>query len=295
MDKLNYSAHTPMMQQYLSIKADHPDTLVLYRMGDFYELFYDDAAKASRLLGITLTKRGTSNGQPIPMAGVPAHSIDQYLARLVRIGESAAICEQIGDPATSKGPVERKVTRIVTPGTVTESQLLPERDDQLLMAVHPSGARAGLAWMAVASGECWLAEVPLAQLQGEIERLRPAELVIGETMQWPAAQGGQPPQGANGAPLPCARIPDWQFDLTRATRRLVALLRVKDLAGYGVADLDLSVAAAGALVDYVTRTQGRAPEHLQGLRAQRQQDALVLDPVARRNLEIGRASCRERV
>ncbi|MFT3804360.1 MAG: DNA mismatch repair protein MutS [Burkholderiaceae bacterium] len=286
MTDTHRSAHTPMMQQYLSIKADHPDTLVLYRMGDFYELFYDDAVKASRLLGITLTRRGASNGQPIPMAGVPVHSIDQYLARLVRIGESAAICEQIGDPATSKGPVERKVTRIVTPGTVTESQLLPERDDQLLMAVHPSGARAGLAWMAVASGECWLAEVPLAQLHGEIERLRPAELVIGETMQWPATNGGQPPQGPNGAAVPCTRIPDWQFDLTRATRRLVELLRVKDLAGYGVADLDLSVAAAGALVDYVTRTQGRAPEHLQGLRAQRQQDALVLDPVARRNLEI---------
>src|SRR5690606_3568344 len=148
------------MQQYLRQKADHPNVLLLFRMGDFYELFYDDAEKASRLLGLTLTKRGASNGVPIKMAGVPVVSLEQYLARLIRMGESVAVCEQIGDPATSKGPVERKVVRIVTPGTITDAQLLPERDDRLLMAVRVGGpptARIGLAWMAVASGECWLA------------------------------------------------------------------------------------------------------------------------------------------
>jgi DNA mismatch repair protein MutS len=174
--------HTPMMQQYLRIKAEHPSTLLFYRMGDFYELFYDDAARASRLLGITLTKRGTSAGEPIPMAGVPVHSVEQYLARLIRAGESVAICEQIGDPATSKGPVERKVQRIVTPGTITDAQLLPERDDRLLMAIRPAPRRLGLAWMVVASGECWLAEVAPAQLGAELERLRPAEVVLPESL-----------------------------------------------------------------------------------------------------------------
>ena len=155
------SGHTPMMQQYLRIKAEHPGVLLFYRMGDFYELFYDDAEKASRLLGITLTRRGVSAGVPIPMAGVPFHAVEQHLARLVRLGESAAICEQLGDPATSKGPVERKVLRVVTPGTLSDASLLPDREDRLLLAVDAidGGRRLALAWMIVASGECWLAEI----------------------------------------------------------------------------------------------------------------------------------------
>src|SRR3989304_1648488 len=158
MNQGDLSAQTPMMRQYLRIKAQHPDLLLFYRMGDFYELFHDDAQKASRLLGITLTRRGASAGQPIRMAGVPFHAVEQYLARLLRAGESVAICEQVGDPATSEGPVERRVTRIVTPGTLTDAHLLPEREEPLLLALR-AGARCGLAWMALASGECWLAEI----------------------------------------------------------------------------------------------------------------------------------------
>ncbi|MFM8547388.1 MAG: DNA mismatch repair protein MutS, partial [Betaproteobacteria bacterium] len=172
-----------MMQQYLRIKAEHGQMLLFYRMGDFYELFFADAERAARLLGITLTRRGVSAGEPIPMAGVPFHSAEQYLARLIRLGESVAICEQIGDPALSKGPVERKVVRIVTPGTITDSQLLPERDDQILLALNPGGrsdAPCGLAWMVVASGEFWLGELGPEALAREIDRLRPAELVIAE-------------------------------------------------------------------------------------------------------------------
>src|SRR5512137_1716918 len=170
-----------MMQQYLRIKAQHPHVLLFYRMGDFYELFYEDAERAARLLGLTLTRRGASAGEPIRMAGVPFHAVEQYLARLMRLGESVAICEQIGDPALAKGPVERKVVRIVTPGTVTDAQLLPEREDRLLLAVKPGPRRLGLAWMVVASGECWLGEAATAQFAAELDRLRPAEIVVPES------------------------------------------------------------------------------------------------------------------
>ncbi|HQN14559.1 MAG TPA: DNA mismatch repair protein MutS, partial [Quisquiliibacterium sp.] len=277
--------HTPMMQQYLRIKAEHPGTLLLYRMGDFYELFYDDAEKAARLLGITLTRRGASAGQPIPMAGVPVHSIEQYLARLIRIGESVAICEQIGDPALSKGPVERKVVRIVTPGTITDAQLLPERDDRLLMSVLPLKRRLAVAWMVVASGECWIAEFTPAQWAAELERLRPAELVLPESVD--AAQLFDGPDGAGPpAGLSFSRAPDWQFDVPRAQRALAALLNVGDLAGFGIDEAPDAVGALGALIDHVTRTQGTAPTHLQGLRVFHGDDYLIVDPVARRNLEI---------
>ena len=305
------AAHTPMMAQYLRLKAEHADRLMFYRMGDFYELFYGDAERAARLLGITLTRRGVSAGEPIPMAGVPVHSAEQYLARLIRLGESVAVCEQIGDPATSKGPVERKVVRIVTPGTLTDSQLLPDRDDRILLAILPArnaargggaaGGRAataarnvgtmegvagippgrlGLAWMVVASGECWLAELSAAALARELDRLRPAEVVLPEGATLPQAVV----DALAGAAL--ARAPAWQFDATRSQRRLTGLLGTRDLAGFGAQDMDIAVAAAGALLDYVERTQGQAPSHLQALRVFTGDEFVILDAAARRNLEI---------
>ena len=274
MTDTSFIGHTPMMQQYLRIKAEHPHTLLFYRMGDFYELFYEDAEKAAGLLGITLTQRGASNGQPVRMAGVPVHSVEQYLARLIRLGHSVAVCEQIGDPATSKGPVERKVTRIVTPGTLIDEQLLPQRDERFLLAIAP-GRPIGLAWTALASGECWLAQVEPAALAGEIERLRPAEIIVPEA--WP---GIVPTSG------PVVRTPAWQFDAGRGRRRLCELLGVGDLAGYDVESWPQAIGAAGALVEYIERTQGRPPGHLQGLRAYREDRHLVVDPSAMRNLEI---------
>jgi len=287
---IEIAAHTPMMQQYLRIKSEHASRLLFYRMGDFYELFHADAERASRLLGITLTKRGTSAGVPIPMAGVPVHSVEQYLARLVRLGESVAVCEQIGDPASAKGPVERKVVRIVTPGTVTDAQLLPERDDTVLLALSPTaGARIGAAWMVVSSGECWLAECDAETLAREFDRLRPAELLLAEGAQLPASlKAALQAQGALDAPA-IAHAPAWQFDARRAQRRLCELLGTHDLAGFGAQDLDAAVGAAGALVEHVERTQGRAPSHLQGLRVLDGDEFVVVDSVARRNLEIVRA------
>ncbi len=281
MSKEDLSAHTPMMQQYLRIKAQHPGLLLFYRMGDFYELFHADAEKASRLLGITLTRRGASAGQPIPMAGVPFHAVEQYLARLLRAGESVAICEQVGDPATSKGPVERRVTRIVTPGTLTDAHLLPEREEPLLLAIR-AGARCGLAWMSLASGECWLAEIDETALGAQVERLRPAEIVVadGAELALPANDSA----GAGEAPL--VRFPDWNFDPERGRGQLCELLGVTDLRGHDVADLPLALGAAGALLTYVTHTQGCAPAHLQTVHAWRDEHHLILDQVARRNLEL---------
>ncbi|WP_418953431.1 DNA mismatch repair protein MutS [Zeimonas sediminis] len=279
------AGHTPMMQQYLRIKADHPERLLFYRMGDFYELFYGDAERAARLLGITLTRRGASAGEPIPMAGVPVHAVEQYLARLIRLGESVAVCEQIGDPATSKGPVERKVVRIVTPGTLTDAQLLPDRDDRILLAVLPGstsapGGRLGLAWMVVASGECWLAELAPDAFARELDRLRPAEVVLPDDAKLPDTLADT----LAGAAF--ARAPRWQFDETRARRRLTELLGTRDLSGFGAEELGAAAAAAGALLDYVERTQGQAPSHLQGLRVFAGDEFVILDAAARRNLEI---------
>src|SRR3954463_3453869 len=176
--------HTPMMQQYLRIKAEHPGTLVFYRMGDFYELFFDDAEKAARLLDLTLTQRGASAGNPIKMAGVPHHAVEQYLAKLVKLGESVAICEQIGDPATSKGPVERKVTRVVTPGTLTDAALLASRRDNLLAAIHQEGNEAGIAWLSLASGDLRIMQVGIGRMMSELERLQPAELLCAAAIEW---------------------------------------------------------------------------------------------------------------
>jgi DNA mismatch repair protein MutS len=272
------SAHTPMMQQYLRIKAEHPEMLVFYRMGDFYELFYDDAEKAARLLDITLTKRGQSAGKPIPMAGVPYHAAEGYLARLVKAGQSVAICEQIGDPATSKGPVERKVVRIVTPGTVTDEALLDERRETLLAALHETGEGFGLAVLELGSGRFNLQQLArLEAVASELERLRPAELLLEEDSslaERSAFKGG------------VTRRPAWHFDLDTAQQQLTRQFSTRDLGGFGCQDQPLAIAAAGCLLQYVQETQRGALPHIRGLRVERREDGIIIDAATRRNLEL---------
>ncbi|MDE2140443.1 MAG: DNA mismatch repair protein MutS, partial [Gammaproteobacteria bacterium] len=266
------------MRQYLHVKAEHPDILVLYRMGDFYELFYDDARKASRLLDITLTQRGQSAGAPIPMAGVPYHQLDNYLTRLVKLGESVAICEQIGDPALAKGPVERKVVRIVTPGTVTDDALLEERRDNLLAALHARDRHYGLAALDLGSGRFRVLETDGDEaLTAELERLKPAELLFNEDAVLPRAVTERP--GAR-------RRPPWHFDTGTATRLLTAQFKTHNLAGFGCEELPAAVAAAGALLQYVQETQRTVLPHISGLSVERRDEALILDAATRRNLEI---------
>jgi len=267
-----------MMRQYLAIKAEYPDMLVFYRMGDFYELFYDDAKRAAALLDITLTSRGKSGGNPIPMAGVPYHAIEGYLAKLVRKGESVAICEQVGDPATSRGPVERKVTRIVTPGTLTDEALLAESRDNLVASVFAEGNAIGIAWLDLAGGRFRLTEVPdLEAVLGEIERLRPAELIVDEDQTF---------DDTFKENLRVTRRPPWHFELDSATRLLCAQFGTRDLSGFGCEAFSLGVAAAGALLQYVTDTQKAALPHLQSIAAERREDAVIMDGPTRRNLEL---------
>ncbi len=275
------TAHTPMMQQYLGIKAQHPDMLLFYRMGDFYELFFDDAEKAARLLNITLTTRGASAGSPIKMAGVPYHSAEQYLARLLKLGESVVIAEQVGDPATSKGPVDRQVARIVTPGTLTDSGLLDETRDTLILAIAPGmvnpapGASAvGVAWLNLAAGRFQVTEVNTTALPALLARVRPAEVLAPDDFAF------------NGAPCAVRRLAPWQFDPAGAQTRLAEQFGSRDLAGFGVADLPLAIAAAGALLDYIQTTQRTALPHIQAIRAERDSDFVQLDAATRRNLEL---------
>ena len=273
-----FNDHTPVMRQYLRVKAEHPDILVLYRMGDFYELFYDDARKAARLLDITLTQRGQSAGAPIPMAGVPYHQLDNYLAKLVKLGESVAICEQIGDPALAKGPVERRVVRIVTPGTVTDEGLLEERRDNLLAALHAQGSHYGIAALDLGSGRFTVLEVDGDEaLAAELERLKPAELLFSEDAMLPRTLSERP--GAR-------RRQPWHFDAGTATRLLTAQFKTRDLAGFGCEDWPAAVTAAGALLQYVQETQRTALPHITGLSVERRDEALILDAATRRNLEI---------
>ncbi|MFO1325044.1 MAG: DNA mismatch repair protein MutS [Burkholderiales bacterium] len=271
------AAHTPMMQQYLRVKAEHPDKLVFYRMGDFYELFYDDAERASRALDITLTARGASAGAPIPMAGVPHHSLEPHLAKLMKQGESVVIVEQYGDPATSKGPVERKVSRIVTPGTLTDANLLDAKRDSLLAAFVAAGRRAGIAWLNLASGAFTLTEVPLADAAGVLERIAPAELLVADEAEPPALRGRMPP---------VRELPAWQFDREGAQRALAKQLGTLDLAAYGVDDVPLAVGAAGALLGYAGATQQSALSHVRALDVETVSAFVSLDPATRRNLEI---------
>jgi DNA mismatch repair protein MutS len=266
-----------MMQQYLRIKAEHADTLVFYRMGDFYELFYDDARKANRLLDITLTTRGQSGGAPVVMAGVPVHSVESYLARLIKLGESVAVAEQVGDVATAKGPVERKVVRVVTPGTVTDQELLAERADTVLLAVHRTRVTWGLAWLALASGELGLSECGERELPGWLARLEPAELLFdGDAL---------PPALATARAARTAR-PAWQFDSALGERKLREQLRVHSLAGFNAEGLPVAHAAAGALLAYAEHTQGRALAHLHTLTVRRTHELLELPPATHRNLEL---------
>ena len=220
----DFPGHTPMMVQYLRLKAQHPDMLLFYRMGDFYELFFDDAEKAARLMDITLTTRGSSNGQPIKMAGIPFHAVEQYLAKLVKLGESVVICEQIGDPATSKGPVERAVARIVTPGTLTDAALLNDKVDNLLLALCAERNRIGLAWLNLANGDFRLLATDAAALPGQFERLRPAELLVPDGLRTALPE--------HRASL--KRLPDWHFEAESATRQLCEHFATRDLAGFGV-------------------------------------------------------------
>ena len=268
------AAHTPMMQQYLGIKAQHPDMLLFYRMGDFYELFYDDAEKAARLLNITLTTRGASAGAPIKMAGVPYHSAEQYLARLLKLGESVVIAEQIGDPATSKGPVERQVARIVTPGTLTDSGLLDETRDTLILAIAPGTESLGVAWLNLAAGRFQVTEINAITLPALLSRVRPAEILAPDDF------------ALEGATCAVRRLAPWQFDTAGAHIRLAQQFGSRDLAGFGVADLPLAMAAAGALLDYIQTTQRTALPHIQSIRAERDSDFVQLDAATRRNLEL---------
>jgi len=273
--------HTPMMQQYLRIKAQHPDVLLFYRMGDFYEMFYDDARRAAQLLDIALTQRGQSAGAPIPMAGVPAVTLDGYLAKLVRKGESVAICEQRGDAGKTKGPMEREVVRIVTPGTLTDEALLEERRDNLLASVCAGNGRFGLAWLDLSAGRFSVMEVAgAAALEAEIERLRPAELL---------APDGAAPVLARSSGLkerPLRLRPPWHFDPESAARALAEQFHTRDLAGFGCADKPLGVAAAGALLAYVRETQKSALPHLLAITTEERDAALIMDPATRRNLEL---------
>ena len=267
--------HTPMMQQYLRIKAEHPDMLLFYRMGDFYELFHDDAARAAKLLDITLTQRGASNGSPIKMAGVPYHAAEQYLARLVKMGESVAICEQIGDPATSKGPVERKVVRIVTPGTLTDSALLEEKRDSLLLAVHEHHGKLGMAWMNLASGQFFVCETAPENLPAEMERLQASEILHAENTRL---------QANNHAAL--KTLPDWHFQLDTARRALCQQFATIDLAGFGCNDFSVGLEAAGALLGYAKLTQGQAISHIRSVQVYSADRYVRMDAATRRNLEI---------
>nr|HET7857586.1 DNA mismatch repair protein MutS [Caldimonas sp.] len=273
------SAHTPMMQQYLRIKAAHPDTLVFYRMGDFYELFYEDARRGHRLLDITLTSRGTSAGEPIPMAGVPVHAVETYLARLVRLGESVAICEQVGEVGATKGPVERKVVRIVTPGTITESDLLAEKSDSILAAVARHGQRWGLAWTALSNGEIHLAECSDDELAGWLARIAPAEVVADREL---------PAGSVDAQQTTLTRRPPWQFDAALGERTLCARLGTASLAAFGADALAGAHAAAGALLAYAEHTQARALAHVRRVSVQRASELIELPPVTHRNLELTR-------
>ncbi len=269
--------HTPMMQQYLRIKAQHPDMLMFYRMGDFYELFFDDAEKAAKLLGITLTQRGASAGEPIKMAGVPYHAAEQYLAKLVKAGESIAICEQVGDPATSKGPVAREVTRIITPGTLTDAALLEDKRDCILLALFIHESTLGLAWLNLAAGQLRVMETSPQNLLSELERLQPAEILLPESLTLVEIQG------KNWA---LKRLPLWQFDRDSTMTHLTRQFETHDLSGFGCEDLSTALCAAGALLEYTRLTQGSVALHISSLQAERDSIYVRMDAATRRNLEI---------
>lgn len=273
----DFSAHTPVMAQYLRIKAEHPDELVFFRMGDFYEVFFDDARKANALLDITLTARGQSAGQPVVMAGIPVSALESYLAKLIKLGEAVAIAEQVGDVATSKGPVERKVVRVVTPGTVTDSELLADKQDSVLLAVVQQGKNHGLAWLSMTQGQLGLAECNDKELPSWLARLSPAEVLVDRERQ---------PAGVLAAHVAITNRPSWQFDSHLGARKLCEQLGVASLAGFNAQELIAAQAAAAALLSYAEHTQGRALAHVKSLQVQRSSDLLDLPPATQRNLEL---------
>jgi DNA mismatch repair protein MutS len=277
-DQAKIAGHTPVMQQYLRLKADFPDTLVFFRMGDFYEVFFDDARKANRLLDITLTARGQSGGEPVVMAGVPVHALESYLAKLIRLGEAVAIAEQVGDVATAKGPVERKVVRVVTPGTVTDGELLAERADTLLLGVVQRRNRWGLAWLGLSSGQLGLSECSPMELPAWLARLAPAELLHDGT--------GELPEALRGLRTARTARPAWQFDSALGQRKLCEQLGTASLAGFNAQDLPLAHAAAAAVLSYAEHTQGQALRHVRTLTVERASDLLDLPPATLRNLEL---------
>ncbi len=277
-----------MMAQYLALKADYPDTLLFYRMGDFYELFHADAEKAANLLDITLTSRGQSAGQPIMMAGVPFHSVDGYLAKLIKLGESVAICEQMGE-ATGKGPVERKVVRVVTPGTLTDTELLSDKTESILLAVH-QGSRntCGMAWLSVTQGEIHLAQCSSDEVEAWIGRIGPSELIynVDVTPAFEARLKALRQSGLSGSATTLTARPAWQFDAALGVRRLLAQLQVASLASFSAEALSEGHAAASALLGYAEHTQGRALSHVHSLQVVRHGELIELPQTTRRNLEL---------
>ncbi|MEH8091917.1 DNA mismatch repair protein MutS [Gallibacterium anatis] len=274
----NLSSFTPMMQQYLKIKAEHPDILLFYRMGDFYELFFDDAKRASQLLDISLTKRGKTDGDPIPMAGVPYHAVEGYLAKLVQLGESVAICEQIGDPATSKGPVERKIVRIVTPGTISDEALLPERQDNLIACVYYEKKIFGLATLDMSSGRFQISELADdAALTTELQRIMPVEILYPEDFAYIRLL--EPYKGLR-------RRPTWEFELVTAIKLLTKQFGTQDLKGFGVDKAIVALCAAGCLLQYAKETQRTALPHINAISLSQERDFIVIDVASRRNLEL---------
>lgn len=271
------TSHTPMMQQYLRIKADYPDMLLLYRMGDFYELFFDDAKRASQLLDLTLTHRGQSADKPIPMAGVPYHAVENYLARLLKKGESVAICEQVGDPAASKGPVERQVTRIITPGTVTDEALLDAKKDALLLSIHQQKKQVGLAWVNLSGGQFHILELQdRAQLNAELTRLNPAELLIQEAS----------PLYDLCSEFPVKTRPGWEFNFEQAQKLVKEQFAVSDLTAFGHQQHPVALTAAGALLSYLKTTQKQALPHLNTITLEQTEDYLQLDAATQKHLEL---------
>ena len=272
------ASHTPMMQQYLRIKADYPDLLLFYRMGDFYELFFADAKRAARLLDITLTKRGASGGEPIPMCGIPYHAADNYLAKLVKAGESVAICEQVGDPAKAKGPVERRVMRVVTPGTLTDEALLQERQENLLSCIYQQPSGWGVASMEISSGRFTASQLGLADsLSSEIARLSPAEIIYCEDQQLPLEATHK--QRAHA-------MPAWHFELESCTRLLCEQYQTRDLDGFGLTDSPLAICAAGCLLQYIKDRLKTSPPHLQAIRIDRVSEVVLIDANSRKHLEL---------
>ena len=278
MTATNQNNATPLMQQYMAVKCQYPDTILLYRMGDFYETFFDDAKKAAEILDITLTKRGTYKGEPIPMAGVPFHSVDNYLARLIEKGESVAICEQIGDPAASKGIVERKVTRIITPGTVTDDNLLHERQDNCIVCVCSDQLTYAVSYINLSNGDFYCYETDSANgFESIMQRLHPAELLYSENFKSPnlisSAQG-------------LRRRPIWDFDYETCFKQLCQQFKTRDLSGFGLTGITIGICAAGALLNYVKETQKTGLLHITSLKTETDKSYVYLDANSQKNLEL---------